>query len=58
VSSGSSSVFSGVFIAGEVDGVGDKWSGDTRMVTVKTLLEAFGLDPRSSCFTDEALLFW
>jgi hypothetical protein len=39
--SGSSHVFSGVFIAEEVDGVGDKESGDTTAVHVQTLLEAF-----------------
>ena len=37
----SSSVFSGVLTAEEVDGVGDKWSGDTTVVDVQTLLEAF-----------------
>jgi hypothetical protein len=34
-------VFSGVFIAKEVDGVGDKESGDTTAVHVQTLFEAF-----------------
>jgi hypothetical protein len=29
-----------VFIAEEVDGVGDKWSGDTKTVDVETLLQA------------------
>jgi hypothetical protein len=43
-------VFSGVFIAGEVDGVGDKGSGDTRMVFVTTLLEACELDPEICLF--------
>lgn len=38
-------MFSGVFIAGEVDGVGDVGSGDNRMVVVMTLLEACELDP-------------
>jgi len=38
-------VFSGVFIAGEVDRVGDNVSADTRMVVVMTLLEACELDP-------------
>jgi hypothetical protein len=31
-SSGSSYIFFGVFVAGEVDGGGDKWSGYTTMV--------------------------
>ena len=39
--SGSCSVFSGVFLAEEVDGVGDKGSGDTTMVDLQTPLEAF-----------------
>jgi len=39
--SGSSSVFFGVFIAEEVDGVGDKGSGDTPVAVAQTLLEAF-----------------
>jgi hypothetical protein len=34
-------MFSGVFIAEEVDGVGDKKSGDTTIADVQTLLEAF-----------------
>jgi len=34
-------VFSGVFIAEDVGGVGDKGSGDTTMVDVQTPLEAF-----------------
>ena len=34
-------MFSGVFIAEEVDGVGDKGSGGTTTVDVWTLLEAF-----------------
>ena len=34
-------MFSGVFIAEEVDGVGDKGSGDTTVVDVQTVLEAF-----------------
>jgi hypothetical protein len=32
---------SGVFIAEEADGVGDKGSGNTTMVDIETLLEAF-----------------
>jgi hypothetical protein len=32
-------VFSGIFIAEEVDGVGDKRSGDTTTVDVQKLLE-------------------
>jgi hypothetical protein len=34
-------VLSGVFIAEEVEGVGDKGSGDTTLVDVWTRLEAF-----------------
>ena len=34
-------MFPRVFIAEEVDGVGDQWSGDTATVNVQTLLEAF-----------------
>jgi hypothetical protein len=34
-------LFSGVFIAEEVQGVGYKASGDTTTVSVQTLLEAF-----------------
>jgi len=43
-------VFSGVFIAGEVDSVGDKGSRDTRMAVVMTLLEACDLDPEVCMF--------
>ena len=35
--SGSHSVFFGVYVAEEVDGVGDKGSGDTTMVDAETL---------------------
>jgi hypothetical protein len=50
-----SSVFSGVFIAQKVDGVGGNGSEDTTMFDVQTLLEAFlNMSPRSACFTDEA----
>jgi hypothetical protein len=38
-SSGFSSVFSGVFIAEEVVGAGEKGSGDTTMVDVQTFLQ-------------------
>ena len=34
-------MFSGVSIAEDADGVGDKESGDTTMVDVRTTLEAF-----------------
>jgi hypothetical protein len=51
-------MFYGVFIAEEVDGVGDEVSGNTTTVDVQTLLEAF-LDMylRSACFTDESF-YW
>jgi hypothetical protein len=57
-SSRSSSVFSVVFIAEDVDGVGDKGSGDTTVVNVETLLDAFlNMSLRSACFIDEAFLW-
>jgi len=37
-------VFSGVFIADEVDGVRDKGSGDTMADDVQTVLEVFFLN--------------
>lgn len=44
-----------VFIAEQVDGVGDNGSGETTMVNVRTLLEAFlNLSQRSVSFIDEA----
>jgi len=47
-------MFCWVFIAEEVDGVGDKGLGDTTTVHVHTLLEAFvNISLRSACFTDE-----
>jgi hypothetical protein len=56
--SGSSSVFYGVFIAEEVDRVGDKGSGDTTTVDVQTLLEAFkNMSLISTCFNDVAFLW-
>jgi len=36
--SGPFSLFFGVFVAEEVDGIGDKGSGDTTMIDVHTLL--------------------
>jgi hypothetical protein len=48
----------GVFIVEEVDGVEAKGSGDTTMVDVLTLLDAFlNTSLISVCFTNEAL-FW
>jgi hypothetical protein len=38
---GSFSVFSGVLVAEEADGAGDKGSGDSTAVDVQSLLEAF-----------------
>jgi hypothetical protein len=50
-------VLSGVFIVEEVDGVGEKGSGDTTAVDVQTLLETFlNMTLRSAYFTDEAFL--
>jgi len=52
----SSSAFSGVFIAEDIDGVGDKRSGDTTAIDVDTHLEGFlNVSLKSACFTDEAL---
>jgi hypothetical protein len=51
-------LFSGVFIAEEVDGVGDTGSGDTTTVDVQTLLEAFlNMSLSSACFNNTAF-FW
>jgi hypothetical protein len=51
-------VFSGVFIAEEVDGVGDKMSGDITMIHVQTLLKAFlNMLLRSAGSIDDAF-FW
>jgi len=47
-------VFSGVSIAKEIDGVGDKGSGQSRIVDVQTLFGAImNMSLRSACFTDE-----
>jgi hypothetical protein len=43
-------VFSGVYIDGEVDRIGNKGSGDTTMVVITTLLEDCGLDPEICLF--------
>jgi hypothetical protein len=51
-SQGFSFLFSVVFIAEEVDGVGDKRSEFTAMVDVHTLLEAFMKILRSAHFMD------
>jgi hypothetical protein len=55
-SSGSYSVFTAAFIAQEVDGVGDKRSGNTTRIDVQKILKAFFLNMslRSNCFTDKA----
>ena len=48
-------MFSGVFVAEEVDGVGVKVLRDSTMSNVQTLLEVFlDMSLRSACFTDEA----
>ena len=50
-------MYSGGFIAEEVDGAGDKGSGDTRMADGQRLLEAFlKMSLRSACLTDETFL--
>ena len=47
-------MFCWVFIAEEIDGVGDKGLGDTTTVDVHILLEDFvNIYLRSACFTDE-----
>jgi len=52
---GSCSVFSGVFITEEVDGVGNKGSGDNTVVDLQTGLEAFlNMSLKSACFIDDA----
>jgi hypothetical protein len=57
-SSGFSSLFYGVFKAEDVDGIGDSGSGDTAMVYMQTLLEAFlNMSLRSACFIDKAFFF-
>jgi len=46
-------VFSEVFIAEEVNGVGEKGSGDTTTVDVQAALEDFfNKSMRFACFTD------
>jgi len=53
--SGFYSVFSGVFIAEEDDGVGDKVSGDTTAFDVQAILEAFlNMSLKSACLIDDA----
>jgi hypothetical protein len=47
-------VLSGVFVAEEVDGVGDRGSGDTTRSVVQTHIEDFmSMALRSACFIDE-----
>jgi hypothetical protein len=47
-------VFSGFFIAEEVDGARDMGSGDTATVDVQTLLEVFlNMSLRAACYIDE-----
>jgi len=46
-------VFSGVFMAEDVDGVGDKWLGYTTTFVEQTLLEDyFNTFLQSTCLTD------
>ena len=57
VSSGTSSVFV-VFIAEEVDGLGDRGSGDTTTVDIQTLLEAvLNMSLRSAFFSGKSKIF-
>ena len=52
-------MFSGVFIAEEVDATGDKWSGSTKTIDVQTFLKAFlTMSLRSACFSDEAFFLY
>jgi hypothetical protein len=51
-------VSSEIFIAEEVDEVGDKASGGTTLVHVQTILETFlNISLRPACFSDE-VFFW
>jgi hypothetical protein len=51
-------VFSAVFIAEEVDGIGDKGSGDNTTVDTESILEAFlNTFLKSAHFTNKAF-FW
>jgi hypothetical protein len=51
-------LFSGVFLAEEVDGVGDKGPGETTTSNVETQLEGFvNISLRFACFNDN-LFFW
>ena len=53
--SGSSSMFSGLFIAKEFDGIEEKGPGDNKAVDVQSLLVAFlNMSLGSSCFNDES----
>ena len=48
-------MFSGVFVVEDIDGVGDKRSGDTTAIDVDTHLEGFlNVSLKSASFTDEA----
>lgn len=54
-SSGSSSLFYGVFPAEEVDGLGERNEEIPQQLMYYTLLEAlFNMSLRSACFSDEA----
>jgi hypothetical protein len=49
-------VFSGDFIAKELDRIGDKWSGDTTIADMQTCLESFkNISLRAACFIYEAV---
>jgi len=49
--SGSYSLFPGIYLAEEVDGLGDKGSGNITIFDLQTLLEEFlSVSLRSACF--------
>jgi len=51
-------VFFETFVVEEVDGIGNKGSGDATPLYAQTHLEAFlNMSRRSACFIDEAC-FW
>ena len=52
-------MFSIIFIAVEIDGIGEEGSGDITMTDVHTYSEVcLNMTPRSVCFNNEAFFFW